>query len=227
MLFRNITNVLNFINARGISGCIKTIFYRAVDIFYEWYFRVSTMGRVSVEKLGLDNSESVEYASVSYRHIIEMLNRIPVDKSKSTLLDYGCGKGRVLVIASADRFKRIIGVEISRLISTARENIHGMRHRETEDVVLEQCDAAEYDIPLDVNIIFFFNPFRGSTLKSVVEKIRSSYEKSPRDIFIIFFNNDHFEKAIISHHWLSKIYQSDFHHNISCGLYRTFPYGKN
>ncbi len=47
------------------------------------------------------------------------------------------------------------------VISTARENIHGMRHRETEDVVLEQCDAAEYDIPLDVNIIFFFNPFRG------------------------------------------------------------------
>jgi len=123
VLFRNFTNVLNFINDRGILGCIKTIFYRAVDIFYEWYFRVSTMGRVSVEKLGLDNSESVEYASVSYRHIIEMLNRIPVDKSKSTLLDYGCGKGRVLVIASAGRFKRIIGVEISKLITNVSKFI--------------------------------------------------------------------------------------------------------
>ena len=96
-----------------------------------------------------------------------------------------------------------------------------MKHRKTRDVLLEQCDAQNFKIPSSVNIIYFYNPFVGLSLEKVIENIHLSYKNSPRKIYIIFFNNDEFEKIIIGQKWITKTYQSQPHPDISCGLYET------
>ncbi len=72
-----------------------------------------------------------------------------------------------------------------------------------------------------VNIIYFYNPFVGLTLERVVDNIHLSYKKAPRKIYIIFFNNDEFEKIIINQKWIIQIHQSQPHPDISCGVYET------
>ena len=52
-----------------------------------------------------------------------MLNRIPVNRNTSVMLDYGCGKGRVIIAAASSEYKKLLGVELSRLIGTAENNI--------------------------------------------------------------------------------------------------------
>ena len=47
-----------------------------------------------------------------------------------------------------------------------------------------------------VNLIHFYNPFTGSILE-MVRKTHSSYVENPRKIFIIYFNNDHFDKILV------------------------------
>ena len=50
--------------------------------------------------------------------------RLDVDHSEFTFVDYGLGKGRVLMLATEYPFKRIVGVEFSESLDrTARQNL--------------------------------------------------------------------------------------------------------
>lgn len=216
-----IENVINYLYENGINAFIKECYFYLSDNYYENHFNVDTRGMVSKEDLGINHDELLEYLPISYRHVINILNKLPVEKNKSTLLEYGCGKGRVIVSAAAYQYKRIIGVELTNIINIAYDNIDKMRHRKTMNIVLKQCDAQDFDVPSDVNIIYFYNPFIGSVLENVIKNIYSSYKENPRKIYIIFFKNDSFDKVIAYQDWLTKIYQSKRHLNISFGLYET------
>jgi len=216
-----IIKTLKFIHRNGIHGFIRECYHRLSNNYYEKYFDVNTEGSISAEALGYDH-ESHHYSALNYIHIFAMLNKLPVDKNISTLLDYGCGKGRVIITAASYQYKKIIGVERSNLINFAENNIDKMKHRNTMNIELKLCDAIDFKVPSDVNIIFFFNPFEGLTLKNVIRNIYSSYKDIPRKIYIIYFNNDHFDKIITHQDWLTKIDQSaELHLHLSCGLYET------
>jgi predicted RNA methylase len=218
---KKITHTFEFIQRNGLRGFTNECYYRITDTFYQRYFNVATRGMVSKNDLGINHFDSREYSSVWYRHTIGVLNELPVDKKTSTLLDYGCGKGRVIVSAARESYKMIIGVELSNLAYTARTNVKNMRHRKTQNIFLVQCDAQSFEVPPDVNIIYFFNPFAGSVLESVTRNIYTSYLRVPRKIYIIFVNNHHFDKIVEHQNWLTKRHQSKVHLNNSCGLYET------
>ncbi len=218
---KKIKRVLDYIYKYGIISLIKGYYYQLITNYNEKKFQVETKGWISTKQLGIHHPESVEYSSVYYSHLYEMFNKLPVDKSNSTLLDYGCGKGRVIVLAASYQYKKIIGIELSNLIDIAKNNISKMKHRKTANIELKQCNAEDFNVPSDVNIIFFFNPFTGSTLKNVTKNIHSSYKLNPRKLYIIYFNNDHFEKIIKHQDWLTKVDQVEFHYKIQCGLYET------
>jgi SAM-dependent methyltransferase len=214
-----IVNALDYITHNGPNAFVRECYYRLSDNYYEKYFNVSTGGMESKEKLELDDPDSHEYATVFYKHIFDALNKLPVDKAKSTLLDYGCGKGRFLIASASYRYEKIIGIELSHLIDKARNNLSEMKNRNTHKVELKQCNAMDFQVPLEVNIIYFFNPFRGAVLDRVIKNIRASHEYAPRKIYIIYFNNDHFDKLIAGQDWVTKTRHSELHSKISFGLY--------
>lgn len=110
--------------------------------------------------------------------------------SGDILLDYGAGKGRV-VIWAAHRFPlvRVIGVDHDEdMIRLARLNLArwrgGLRCR---DVELVQADARAYEVPDDTTVIFMYNPFMGRVFCDVVERIGESLERYPRSVRIVYF----------------------------------------
>ena len=216
-----LVNSLEFLRQHGFSRFAKECYYRASDSYFEKRFNVNTAGKVSKEALRVSDRDAVQYSTIAYLHTLGVLNRLPVAKQESTLLDYGCGKGRAIVAAASTGFARILGVERSDLVDIAKRNISRMKHRRTERVELEQCDAQEYELPKEVNVVYFYNPFIGSVLENVTRNIRVSYQNAPRKIHIVYFNNDHFDRVIAGQSWLTKISQSEFHRDISCGIYAT------
>jgi SAM-dependent methyltransferase len=213
--------IFDFIHKNGMVGFVRECYYRFFDNLYEKYFNVNTKGYVSINDLGISNPESVDYSPVHYKHIFNMLKKLRIETINSTLLDYGCGKGRAIIIAAAFQYKKIIGVEISDLIHVAKNNIDKGKHRKTDNIELKHCDATAYNVPAEVNVIYFFNPFRGAILESVTRNIYSSFMDTPRKIYIIFFNNGNFDIVIAQQDWISKIDQLELHLDISCGLYET------
>jgi 16S rRNA G966 N2-methylase RsmD len=224
---RTIVNALSFIQTFGIRRFFIELYFRACNYYYEQRLNVDTSAIVSHDDLGYQNPEYQCYEPVKYRDIFTMLNLLPVDKTRSVMLDYGAGKGRAVVAAATYPFKKIIGVEMSeRLMITAKKNIDNMRHKKAQSIELIQTDAAAYVVPRDVNIIYFFNPFKGEILRQVMSAVYDSYKQHPRKIFIIYFNNKYFDPLIEKQDWIITTCQKKFYHSYSyipnpCGIYET------
>ena len=49
-------------------------------------------------------------------------------------------------------------------------------------------DAAQFSVPDDVTIAYFFDPFRGRTLDAVVQNMIDSVDRRPRRLRLIYVN---------------------------------------
>lgn len=103
-------------------------------------------------------------------------------------VDFGSGKGRVLYQAAQYLFARVIGVEISAALNEiARANIDRNLHRlSCKNIELVTSDAAEYEVPDDVTVAYFYYPFVGQTFGHVVKNIVASLDRRPRRFRIIY-----------------------------------------
>jgi SAM-dependent methyltransferase len=184
--------------------------------YYERKLGVSTQGLIEARDLGRESPDFIGYSPLEYQHIFPALRAIPFPAHDVVFLDYGAGKGRVLAAAAAQPFRKVIGVEISgSLVAAARENLACMKDRRAAHIEVLHCDAAEYAIADDVNVIFLFNPFTGRTMADVVHRIECSWHAHPRELFIIAFNHAEFDRCVQDQAWLMKVRESAL-----CGLYR-------
>lgn len=107
------------------------------------------------------------------------------------LLDLGCGKGRVLLIASIFQFQEARGIEFAReLCNIARNNCaifkkaNGTR---TTFTVIES-DVVDYIIRPEENVFFFYNSFDKKILNRVLANIADSLKRAPRKVLFICYN---------------------------------------
>jgi len=208
----------------GLANFLREIRSRLDDAYHEHRLGIDTSACVPKLALGIDKADSIDYVPMRYAAIYSMLMRMPFVPSKSVFLDLGCGKGRALAVAATLPFELIIGVELSdRLAELAKANIASMRHRRAKQIEIHNMDATAYEVPPEVNVIYFFNPFIGKDLRTVVGNIHRSYVNSPRAMFIIFFTNDKFDEIVHDQPWITKTCQTTFHPRTRCGLYVTAP----
>jgi SAM-dependent methyltransferase len=192
------------------------IHHRIYTQYCEWRFGVSTLGLIQSNDLGVENPDAMGYSALEYQHIFWALQTIPFPAPDVVFVDYGAGKGRVLAVAAARRFQKVIGVEISEsLACIARRNLGSMKHRRAAQLEFHCCDAASFPVPDNGNVFFFFNPFIGVTLSEVIHRIHRSWCSHPRDLFVVFFNHREFDQCVQSQDWLRKVHETAF-----CGLYR-------
>jgi SAM-dependent methyltransferase len=118
--------------------------------------------------------------------VLERLANVGYIGKKNTLLDYGCGKGRVDFFFSYQTRCRTIGIEYDeRIYRSALDNRKTAVSSERTEFV---CGCAEqYTIPDHVDRIYFFNPFSVEILKKVLGRIRESCYVLPRNILLFFY----------------------------------------
>ena len=204
----------------GIRRFARELGYRAANYYYEHRLGVTTDATVALADLGIDDAEQHDHMAMGYPHIWAALRAIPVEPRLCTFMDFGCGMGRAIVAAATLPYREIIGIDVSdQLIGLARRNVDGMRRKKAGHIQLMVADASSFEIPDRVNLMYFYNPFRGRVLHKVVDNIRESFNRVPRPIHIVFFNNGHFERVVEHHTWLRKIWQKQFYPHYSCGAY--------
>jgi hypothetical protein len=153
-------------------------------------YHVETDGEVSCAELGLADPRSTRYqpAGVTRLHRILPPREVSDD---DVFIDFGSGKGRaVLQAAMHYRFRRVYGVELSeRVHEIAVHNLEICRHRLCcRDVRLIRADAAEFEIPDDVTVALFNNPFVGELFEAVIERLLASVDRNPRPLRIVYGN---------------------------------------
>ncbi len=153
---------------------------------------VDTCGDIPVASFNFDNknkTSGLEYQSHHPRIIRDGLNASGIEFSNYIFIDYGCGKGRALLVASEFPFRKIIGLEfVPQLADIARQNIKRYRtsDRLCRDIEVVTGDAEDYLLPPEPAFLYFYSPFSTEVMETVFRNIESSLEQSPRDLVVLF-----------------------------------------
>ncbi|MGG9971588.1 class I SAM-dependent methyltransferase [Ferruginibacter sp. SUN002] len=157
------------------------------EIKGEKKYGIKTTGVDNLKKSGVDIFNATIYMPVSYDLLEEIFFSLPSTINRH-FLDIGCGKGRVICVASQYKFKKITGIDFSKsLCEDAIENTRLLKKTtSTFDVIA--TDAANYKIPNDVDCIFLFNPFNELIMNKVVQNIQQSIASNKREVYIVYVN---------------------------------------
>ena len=169
---------------------------------------------LKIKTTGRDDSNSDQY-HYPYEPtpycVLERLANSGLIRKKDVVLDYGCGKGRVDFFLSYQTRAKTIGIEYDeRIYQGAVENQKSAVSGERTEFVLAK--AEEYEVPLQVNSCYFFNPFSVELLRKVMARIIESYYENPREILLFFYYPS---DEYIS--YLMTVDELEYYDEIACG----------
>jgi len=168
-----------------------------VDRQYDRRHGVKTAGYTHLHELMIDNANKefgIRYQPTTNKRMVAMFGNLPKDLSEFTFVDFGSGRGRVLLFASQLNFQRVVGVEFSEeLHRSALENVAAaaVRPRRCADIQPLHQDATTYELPDGAVVLYFFDPFRGPVMQQVLDNIRQSYLMSPRKMYFMYLGPVH------------------------------------
>jgi precorrin-6B methylase 2 len=139
---------------------------------------------------GQNAGEGTPYEPTRLRLVRRVLSALN-PSSNSAFVDFGCGKGRVLLLAAEYGFRRVTGVEFAKeLCEIARDNIARYQRKTgtNADIRIVEGDAAEYLVQDDEDVFFMSNPFSAALMERVVKNIVQSLAASGRQGSIIYNN---------------------------------------
>lgn len=145
--------------------------------------------QLNINTIGRDETHSDEhhspYEPTPYCVLDRMLDNGVFDEV-SSLIDFGCGKGRVSFYLAYRCGIRTIGIEKESVFyKAAVKNLSGFSKN---NLIQFENDSAElYNIPSENNAFFFFRPFSDVILRRVIRNIIVSYYDYPRKIKLIFY----------------------------------------
>lgn len=157
-------------------------------------YNVDTGGSIESTDLGIDSPNvefGVRYEPTTLRTFRGIMTNLPDDLSDFTLVDFGSGKGRVLLLASHYNFRNIVGVEYAKdLHDIALRNIRTYRGRKPRclDVKSVHTDASVFPIPPAPCVFYFYQPFVVEVMDRVLTNIKESFLKHPRKMFLVFLH---------------------------------------
>jgi hypothetical protein len=126
-------------------------------------------------------------------HFRRIVRNLEIKYGDYAFTDFGSGKGRVLLLASAFPFRSVKGVEWSHeLHEIAQRNIERyIGPRACNEVGSFCMDAGEFPIPSGKSVLYFFNPFGNEIMSRVVDNVRRSFQENPREIILVYMNPRH------------------------------------
>lgn len=118
--------------------------------------------------------------------VLERLANSGYIRKNHTVVDYGCGKGRVDFFLSWQTRCRSIGIEYDeRIYSRALENKKTAVSSQRTEFKME---SAEYfKVPQNADRFYFFNPFSIEILQKALRRMLESYYANPREILLFFY----------------------------------------
>jgi len=181
------------------------------DVDYDWEHRVNTTSAAVGWRdrlLGIFHSPYQPTDSALFHEMLAALSReTGLDFHDFVFVDLGSGKGRTLLMASDYPFRRIVGVELlPSLHRIARENLSRYHSETRRCFALESvwADATAFALPANPTILYLFNPFPESGLRSVIGNLERSLRAHPRAVYLLY-HNPLLEHVVDESAWLRKI----------------------
>lgn len=192
----------------------------AADDDFDRRYGVDTGGVIPQADLDVERDSWVHgsaYVATSPVDFAAVLAPFALAPERSSFVDLGCGKGRVLLMAAGLPFARIIGVEYSPALSEiARANLDRYRGpRRARRLEVQTGDAGDYTFPDGDLVVFMYHPFDEVVMARVLARLSASLRAAPRHALVLYF------KPVHASLWLQAELFTPRHRS---GLYDVYEY---
>ena len=165
----------------------------------------------------------VRYGATTQETFRQLIDTLPILYHEFTFVDFGSGKGAVLLYASEYPFKEVVGVEFSpELNEIAERNLACYRStsRKCHRVTALCIDAAAYDLPPGSLVLYFNVPFGAAVWKVVLKNLDKAIQESPYNGYLVFLNYgwDHEAALLVDRASFLRCIVND-------GAYRIYEFG--
>lgn len=144
---------------------------------------------LGIKTSGRDDSQSDQYRYPYEPTPYSVLERLALSGyigKKNTVIDYGCGKGRVDFYLSYQTRCHSVGIEYNdRIFNNAKENKKSAVSSGSVKFLLQNAET--YVVPKEADRFYFFNPFSIEILRGVMERIKESHYENPREMLLFFY----------------------------------------
>jgi SAM-dependent methyltransferase len=128
------------------------------------------------------------YIGTEPERFTEIFACLHLNFERFTFIDFGSGKGRVLLMASQFPFKSILGIEFSpELLAIAQRNIERYANPTQRCMRIESVcmDFVDFQFPPEPCVLYFYDPCEVKVLTKVVENLRLSLQELPRKVYAV------------------------------------------
>ena len=154
-----------------------------------------------------ENIDDYYYYEGTHLRITAKLKKLCKNVTENdSMLDIGCGKGRMLLFFSRFPFAKVDGVEIDQHLSDiGKRNIRKLRIK----AGIYVGDAAGFKRYGDYNYFYLYNPFPEETMRKCVKRIVASTHVKPRKIRV-FYANPTWHKVFIEYGFVEEPIELNF-----------------
>lgn len=177
-----------------VAKNVRSSIRHALEKRFDRSLHVDTAGSIPLEDLAIDSenkTRGVYYEPTPplvFRHI---LSKLDIDHREFQFIDFGCGKGRVVVLAARYPFAKITGIEFApELAEVATRNLLTLRDdlQKCTNVEVLCMDATQYQIPDSKAVLYFFNPFDAMVMEAILRNLEASFLRGRNEKYVIYYN---------------------------------------
>jgi len=182
-----IKSVLRIYRKLGLLTMLQKVYMHVYFMVRKIDFNPESIQNFSV--IGENQKEGVTYVNTSWEVLIEIIKKLKIVETKifdGTFIDFGSGKGGIVIQAKKLGFREVIGIEFAqKLCQISKSNIKKLLKGDSGIHIIND-DASNYIPPSDTSVIFFYNPFTKKVMEPVIQNILTIDYLN--DVFIIYVN---------------------------------------
>jgi SAM-dependent methyltransferase len=156
------------------------------DVRFDARHGIESQASIGLDQLAIESPNApagFSYVATPTRIVRAFLEDVAPATRGATFIDFGSGKGRVLMLASLYPFGAVIGVEFApELHAAAVANVARFDDpaRQCRDVRPILADAATFELPEGDCILFFNNPFAEPVMRAVLARVAARVASGQR-----------------------------------------------
>ena len=178
----------------GLRKALKDL---DLDARFDKAHGLDTSEVVDVEELGLGealSNHAVEYNPTQAHEFATAMKRLNIDHQSYQFIDYGSGKGKVLLLAAEYPFMGIQGIEASEAMhSIACTNIakFPLDRLKCPNIQSICIDAAKFIPAPQPTVAYMFNPFSDVVLRKALSNLHNALSTTDEPSYLIYRNPKH------------------------------------
>lgn len=160
---------------------------------------VDTGGQIAASELdvpALLKPHAVKYQPTKIKTFLKAMSHLRIlNPAEFAFIDFGCGKGRCLLLATRFGFGRIVGIELSpSLAEVARNNVDVFINKGIRPTIeIQNCPSVDAVLPSQPSVYFFYNPFDERIMRETFELIDKTVSDIKFEAFVVYVNPLHQE----------------------------------